>query len=335
VPGQVRTVKERLLTWWYMPAPAARLALLRIAFGCFATYYLITRLRPLSNVATLQDWEFAPVGLVWFLARPLPAAVVLGSGVVAIALAAAFAVGFRYRFVAPAFALLLLWITSYRNSWGMLYHTDNLLVFHALLLAVAPAADALSLDARRWRQQGRPAATDGEDGRYGWVIRALCVVTVTAYLIAGVAKLKLGGLAWAGGEQLRAQVAFDNLRKVMLGREASNIGVWLVRQPALFAPLAVLTLLIELGAPLALAHRRVALAWTLGAWAFHKGVELTMHITFAYPLAFVPFLPFFPLERALPALHALRRLRLSSAREHDRQALGTIVHPDQEHAERR
>jgi hypothetical protein len=299
-------VKGRLLALWYVPAPAARLALLRIAVGCFATYYLITRLRPLSNVAKLSDWQFAPVGLVWFLARPLPSTVVLGSAVVAIALAAAFALGFRYRVVAPAFALLLLWITSYRNSWGMLYHTDNLLVFHTLVLAAAPAADTLSLDARRRRQRGQPAVADGEHGRYGWAIRALCVLTVTAYLIAGVAKLKLGGLDWAGGEQLRAQVAFDNLRKVMLGRGASDFGVWLVRHPALFAPLAVSTLLIELGAPLALAHRRVALAWTLGAWAFHIGVLVTMHITFAYPLSFVPFLAFFPIERALPALRALR-----------------------------
>jgi hypothetical protein len=309
VSGQVRAVKERLLALWYIPAPAARLALLRIAVGCFATYYLTTRLRPLSNVATLQNWQFAPVGVVWFLARPLPSAVVLGSVVVTIALAVAFTLGFRYRVVAPAFALLLLWITSYRNSWGMLYHTDNLLVFHALLLAVAPAADTLSLDARRWHQRGQPLAIDREHGRYGWVIRGLCVLTVTAYLIAGVAKLKLGGVAWAAGEQLRAQVAFDNLRKVMLGREASELGVWMVRHSALFAPLAALTLLIELGAPLALAHRRVALAWALSAWAFHVGVEVTMHITFAYPLSFVPFLPFFKLERGLPALQALRRRR--------------------------
>jgi hypothetical protein len=31
-------MKERLLALWYVPAPAARLALLRIAVGCFATY---------------------------------------------------------------------------------------------------------------------------------------------------------------------------------------------------------------------------------------------------------------------------------------------------------
>jgi Vitamin K-dependent gamma-carboxylase len=303
-------VKERLLALWYVPAPAARLALLRIAFGAFATFYLSTRLGPLSNVATLQDWQFAPVGLAWFLVRPLPSTVVRGAVIVALALAPAVALGFRYRVVAPAFALLLLWITSYRNSWGMLYHTDNLMVFHALLLALAPAADALSLDAQRLSHQGRPVATDDEHGRYGWVIRALCVVTATAYFIAGVAKLKLGGFAWAEGDQLRAQVAMDNLRKVMLGREASAMGVWMVRHAALFIPLAVLTLFIELGAPLALAHRRVALAWTLGAWGFHIGVLATMGITFAYPLSFVPFLPFFRVEHGYEALRRLRRARL-------------------------
>lgn len=295
-------MKDRLLALWYVPAPAARLALLRIALGAYATFYLITRLGPLSKVATLQDWQFAPVGLAWFLTRPLPSSLVLAAVVATLALAPAVALGFRYRVVGPLFALLLLWVTSYRNSWGMLYHTDNLLVFHALLLALAPAADTLSLDARRWRRQGRPVIVEGEHGRYGWVIRALCVVTVTTYFIAGVAKLKLGGLAWAEGEQLRAQVAMDNLRKVMLGREASSMGVWMVRHPAVFVPLAGLTLLIEVCAPLALAHRRLALAWTLGAWAFHVGVLTTMSITFAYPLSFVPFLPFYRLERGYEAL---------------------------------
>lgn len=313
MPSRGNAVKERLLALWYVPAPAARLALLRIAFGVYATCYLSTRLEPLSNVARLQDWQFAPVGLAWFLTRPLPSTVVLGAVLAALALAPAVALGFCYRVVAPAFALLLLWITSYRNSWGMLYHTDNLLVFHALLLAVAPAADVLSLDARRSRHQGRPVAPDGAHGRYGWVIRALCVVTVTAYLIAGVAKLKLGGFAWAEGEQLRAQVAADSLRKVMLGREASAMGVWMVRHPAVFVPLAALTLLIEVGAPLALTHRRVALAWALGAWGFHIGVLATMGITFAYPLSFVPFLPFLRVERAYQALQRMLRARAGAA----------------------
>ena len=304
-------MKGRLLALWYVPAPAARLALLRIAFGAFATWYLATRLGPLSRVATLQDWQFAPVGPVSLLARPLPSAIVLGAVVAALALAPAVALGFRYRIVAPVFAFLLLWITSYRNSWGMLYHTDNLLVFHALVLAAAPAADTLSLDARRWRLQGRPLDTSAEHGRYGWVIRALCVLTVTAYFIAGVAKLKLGGFSWAEGEQLRAQVAMDNLRKVMLGRDGSALGLWMIRHPALFVPLATLTLFIEVGAPLALAHGRLGMLWTLGAWSFHIGVLVTMSITFAYPLSFAAFLPFWRVERGYEAARRFWRARRS------------------------
>jgi hypothetical protein len=138
------------------------------------------------------------------------------------------------------------------------------------------------------------------------------VVTVTVYFIAGVAKLKLGGLAWAEGDQLRAQVAVDNLRKVMLAREASALGVWMVRHPSVFFPLALLTLVVELGAPLALTHRRAALAWTLAAWGFHLGVLASMDITFAYPLSFVAFLPFFRVERGYQAL--LRRYPLRQAR---------------------
>jgi hypothetical protein len=37
------------------------------------------------------------------------------------------------------FALLLLWVTTYRNSWGQVFHTENLMVLH-VVLAVSPAA---------------------------------------------------------------------------------------------------------------------------------------------------------------------------------------------------
>lgn len=275
----------------YPAAPARRLALLRIAVGVFALGYLAFRYVGFTSVATLSTRQFAPVGAARLLTQPLPGSVVQALVVVALLFAAAFALGLRYRVSAPLFALLLLWVTSYRSSWGMLFHTDNLLVLHVLVLAAAPAADALSLDARRSRA---PAPAD--DGRYGWALRAICLVTIVTYVVAGVAKLKLGGLGWLAGEQLRGQIAYDNLRKVELGRGASALGVWFVRHPALFPPLAVLTLLVELGAPLALLHRRVALVWSLLAWGFHVGVALLMNIKFWYPLAFVPYLAFFRLE---------------------------------------
>ena len=38
-------------------------------------------------------------------------------------------------------------MTTYRSSFGMIFHTENLWVVHVALLATAPAADAWSIDA--------------------------------------------------------------------------------------------------------------------------------------------------------------------------------------------
>jgi hypothetical protein len=307
-------VTERWLSAWYAPAPALRLAIFRSLVGAFAFGYLMARFAGFTSVASLERWQFSPVGPVQLLSQPLPAALVTALVVLAMLLALTFAAGAFYRYTAPAFAALLLWVTSYRSSWGMLFHTDNLLVLHALLLALAPAADAWSFDARR----ARSVAHGGEHGRYGWALRAICVATVITYVVAGIAKLKLGGWGWLEGEQLRGQIAYDNLRKVELGRSASELGVWFVRHPALFPPLAALTLLVELGAPLALLHRRAALVWAIAAWGFHFGVAALMNIKFPYPLALLPFLAFFRLER-------WKDTRLGSALRRQWPLLGAVL----------
>ncbi|MGH7454288.1 MAG: hypothetical protein ACRENG_23235, partial [bacterium] len=59
----------------------------------------------------------------------------------------AFIFGWQHRYTGPLFGGLLLALLCYRNSWSMIYHSDNALVFHALILGVAPAAEAWSLDA--------------------------------------------------------------------------------------------------------------------------------------------------------------------------------------------
>jgi hypothetical protein len=177
----------------------------------------------------------------------------------------------------------------------MIFHTDNLLVLHVLVLGLSPAAEALSWDARR-------NAPDAAHARFGWPIRTLTILTAITYVLAGVAKLKLSGGAWLGGDLLRSHIAYDNLRKIELGSGFSALGVWFVKHPAVFAPLALATMLIELGAPLALLHRRIALVWCIAAWAFHVGVALLMSIAFLYPLSTVAYLPLFRVERALAKL---------------------------------
>ena len=154
---------HRADAYWLSPAPADRLALLRILIGAFALGYLAIRGVALVSVADFGDTQFEAVGVVNVLVAPLPAPLVRALVVLAFASGIAFLLGWRYRVSGLLFALLLLWVTSYRNSWGQIFHTENLLVLHILVLSLAPAADTRSLDAR----SGRTAPTSSPDPRYG------------------------------------------------------------------------------------------------------------------------------------------------------------------------
>jgi len=273
------------------PAPADRIAVLRILVGAFALVYLVARAKSLASPIGFAVSQFEPIGITKLLSQPAtPAAVWVGIAA-AIASGAAFLAGFRYRITAPAFAFLLLWVLSYRNSWGMVFHTENLMVVHVMVLALAPAADTLSIDARRAKK--KPAAAS----RYGWPVRLMCAITTVAYMLAGVAKLQHSGLGWMTSDILLNYVAYDNVRKALLGDGFSPVGAWLVQYPWLFKPLAVWTIIIELLAPLVLLSRRLGRYWVLNIWGFHVGVLISMWIFFPFQVLGIGFASFFPVER--------------------------------------
>jgi hypothetical protein len=284
-PGRAKATTTRLAAWWFAPAPAERLATLRILIGAYALVYVIARLGELFAIAHLPASQFAPVGIVRVLGGPLPPAAVLAIAIATAALLVAFVAGAAYRVTAPLAALGLVWTLTYRSSWGMVFHTENLLVLHVIALAIAPAADA-------WAVQRRPASAAG----YGWAIKLLVAVTVATYVLAGLAKLRLAGLAWIDGDTLRDQIAVDNLRKAVFGDRIAPLATPLLDHPSGFAVIAIATLVIELGAPVALLGGRIAHIWAAVAWAFHVGVVLMMNVWFPYPLLGFAFLPLFPIE---------------------------------------
>lgn len=283
-----------ILERWLFPAePPTRLAAMRILVSLFAIVYLLARAVHLTDFSQLDEAAFQPVGPISVLEAPWPPALVLSTFVIALLSGIAVCFGVYHPFTGPTFGLSLLWVLSYRNSWGMIFHTENLLVISALILSVAPAADVWSWDARR-----RNVASDATPSRrFGWALLALRWVVVLSYVVAGVAKLRAAGMDWAGGEVLRSHVAFDALRKLELGSVYSPIGAALVSQPWVFTPLAWLTLALEIGAPLALLGRRWAIVWCSTAWAFHFGVLVLMAIVFPYPLLGIAYAPFFAVER--------------------------------------
>jgi len=280
---------SRVARWWFAPAPPERLAALRIAIGGFAVLWMIARLPEVVSVARLPAAVFAPVGVIRVLGAPLPMIAVAAIAVATVGLLVAFTAGLGYRVTAPLAAIGLLWTLAYRSSWGMVFHTDNLLVLHVIALALAPAADAWTI------RRGAPARAAPAAG-YGWAIKLLAAITCAAYLLAGIAKLRLAGLSWLDGGQLRNQIAVDNLRKALLGGTVAPLARFLVSHPDGLAVCSLLTMGIELGAPLALLGGRFARIWAWGAWGFHAGVVLAMNVWFPYPLAGVAFLPLIEAE---------------------------------------
>ncbi|HUH05199.1 MAG TPA: HTTM domain-containing protein, partial [Kofleriaceae bacterium] len=210
------------MTWldryWLAPAPAARLGVARALIGAFAAAYVIGRLPHTMSYAGFAPSQFVPIGVVrWVLDSPLPPWLVHWFALATALTAVPFMLGWRYRITGPLFAVLLLWTLSYNNSWGMIFHTENLLVLHVIILAAAPAADAWSLDAR-----ARPAPP-ALHGRYGWPLRLMAWVVVIAYVLAGIAKVRNAGMGWVWGDDLRNYIAMDNMRKLLLGDSYSPI----------------------------------------------------------------------------------------------------------------
>ncbi len=301
------------------PMPPERLAAVRILAGGFAFVRVTILFGLLLQRAARSEPFVRPVGLMHvFPQAPSPTAL---SVVIAAAVLSGFAfvVGLRYRWTAPLFVASLVTLLSYFNSFGMLYHSDHLLVLHLLVLAFAPAADAWSLDARARARAGQPPAS--ADFRYGWPIRLLCAVTGCVYLLAGIAKVAASGWGWAFGEALRQQIAKDALRKQLLGDDAGLLGPWVLRNPGAATAMGVSTLVVELGAPLFILHRRAGQGWALAAFAMHWGILMIMSITFRYQLSAIAFAPFFSVERLIGRIGRVRvdarRSAARTTRAHD------------------
>lgn len=291
---------------WFEAAPAERLAMLRILVGIFAVCLVGSNLFMWTQIGYTQTDLFKPLGVVSLLHQPLPPVVNQVLLICTVLLGVPFILGWRYRIIGPAFALLLLWVISYRLSWSMVYHSMHLVVLHALVLGFSPAADSLSLDACGRSTLGA-VQEPGSAWQYGFPIRLICAVTVCAYFVTGVAKVASPlGWSWAHGEAIRSQVAADAIRKELLGTAGSSLFYKLYHQVWLFTLVGYMTYVVELGAPLALLNKRLGRLWAVIAYGMHWGILFIMAIEFRYHLSGIVFLSFFNLERIPAWLNGLR-----------------------------
>src|SRR6266404_4297952 len=326
----MKPTRQMLHDSWFEAAPPARLAVLRILVGLFALWYTGTGQDDLVKVVRTDPKLFAPIGIVFGEPPGLELFQWIHRGVIVGALC--FTLGLWYRLSAPIFALLLFWLLCFRNSWSMIYHSDNLFVLHVFVLAVTRASDAYSLDALlRRRRQPRQAVAREPRWQYGWPVKLMCALTVAAYFVTAVAKLAGPlGLSWMTGQALRSQMAVDALRKELLGLPPNPVSYALYDWLALFALLAAGSFALEFFAPLALWNKRLGRVWAVSAFFMHWGILLVMHITFRYHLSGVLFASFFRVERILELPGKLWRRRTAAMSEGalPESAAGLATRPD-------
>ncbi|MGE5210902.1 MAG: HTTM domain-containing protein [Acidobacteriota bacterium] len=271
-------------------APAERLAMLRLLTGAFALVYVSIRLPVFLQLGERRR-GFDGVGLAALLDRPVSEAVVVVTVVATLAGGIGYLLGWRFRVTGPLFAIGMLALGSYRGSWGQLLHFENLMVLYLLIVALSPSADAWSLDARDSSRR-RPPST-----RYGWPIALASLVLVVTYVIAGIAKLRYGGIDWVFGDTLRNHVAYAAARLELLGGNPSPLAGWAVRNEWVWPVAAAATIVVELAAPVALVGGRVRTAWVIATWSMHAAILAFMLILFPFPLFLVAFAPLYRIER--------------------------------------
>jgi hypothetical protein len=289
---------------------AANLGALRILI--FWKLYESTDVGVLVRYATLPAaLRRLPYGWAWLRdVVPFDPVIVARAELVFIGASALALAGVFTRVSAPVAALLSVYMLGLPNFFLKIDHGNHAIVLCALILAVSPCGDALSIDRlwMRWRGYASPALATC----YTVPVRLSWLILGTVYLFPGFWKLWESGDLWISGIKL----------KVELYRKWSQLQdfepLWRIDEsPVLLSLLGIATLLFEIGFIFALLHRHTRVVAALGAIGFHWGTRVMMKISFH------PTLPLMLLFDApgLPRLLAAHAPRLAGAVERARSAI--------------
>lgn len=308
--GPSGSALERVMDTLRPAATPVRPALMRLGIGGFSAVHQFGRREMMRKLHSQDASRFEPIGVVRVLKKPLPPVVANSLFTAAQVTNILTTIGFAHRITGPLNAALQLWTMTYRNSWGMIFHNDNGLVLHQAVLGLGRSADAFSVDAlikhaRTGASSGRSLwqslAPQRFDRAYGGIPTAMNIGTMAIYFISGIAKIRSPkGWGWASGDTLREQIASDAVRKEVFGSIAPKAAGTLYNSKGQFGALAIITLIVELGAPLSLVNRRLGQLFAIAAWGMHIGIRIVMGIKFKYNTSGVSYLSYFPVGKQLP-----------------------------------
>jgi len=281
-------------------ATADRLAAARIAV--FGVWFAIIAMTPVTKFTLLPAEVIAPAGIM----RMLPMEALLASEstlialkVTGLALTLACVLGVRpWRPIALTAVLLILWHDGAMKSiQGYANHAQAAVLLTAVVLALAPAADALSICRRRAGPNG---------WRYGGPMLLSAAIVATTYVLIGSRRaVQVGVAVFADGSIERWLAA----RSQQYGPYDFDLGLAVLDLP--FAEVLVVTGMLvvtvfEVLSLLSLRSARFRAIWLVVIVSFHIATLLLMNIFFWENLVLLSVLLTGSIDR-LP--DARRRLR--------------------------
>ena len=281
----MNSIVDRWCTFWFAPAPAYTLGLVRMAFGVVAVVWTLALLPDLRRIFGEQGVapEYPRVDYQWGLFEwwSGDTALLIGWAVLLVA-SLAMVVGWHSRIAAALVFVLML--SFVRRGHYVFNAGDTILVVVAMVLALSCCGAALSLDQRRRAGSFWSARTLAR-----WPVRLLQVQLSLIYLVSVQAKLS-GGKDWVDGS-----AAFYTSRTD--GRWAwVEVPDWLFGNAVLVNVATWTTLVVELSIAVLVWNKRCRF-WVLAAGVvLHLTLMVTMNVAFFSVAMFVLYLAFVPWE---------------------------------------
>jgi hypothetical protein len=266
------TLRDRWAGWWLHELPPLDGRLRLIVYGALLLLALSHWKSPLRGVALYAGTDpalFRPHGLISALGLPwIPPGVLLVIAIVTGVAWLAAAIGLLGRISAIVTAVGAALLHGYCWGSSAFNHNYALPLYVLGALCFAAPDPRWSMDAWIRASYGRPPRPEPRGiGATGFARVLALVFVVTFYFCAGVTKLQTSGLAWADGHTIAYWSEEDALE--------SPAAALLQEQQWLCVPLALLTLIFEVGAPLALGARLRPI-FILGWIGMHAGILLIM-----------------------------------------------------------
>jgi uncharacterized membrane protein YphA (DoxX/SURF4 family) len=267
----VGTLARWWQAFWFRPVPVRRLAVFRILVAAYVVQDLLLS-HWMLRYATVAEEFYEPIHIIRLHSLPRLGPEVLSVVyIVLIAAALCAMVGLATRLsLTVAAPLYIYWYATY-YSYGEVSNSRTAIAVALVVLAIAPAGRAYSLDSVLARRRGKPLAEEEESEIAGWAFQVLTVLLVYMYFFAGLTKLRVTGFDWWYSGAFERGIADEGAAAALWLAEHH---LWLVQAMALGA------LVFELCSPVLLIRGRLR-QWYAGvAVLFHLGSLVLLRMDF-------------------------------------------------------